>query len=110
VGNKITTGAISIGGSVGTMQSVTGATSSTRDATLMPGSQEDIEEQQELLAAYRRTLAVQLRRLAKFGDAYAPPEVAHGIHEARAGIQHCKATLRGWNVNITEHPDDEGSE
>jgi hypothetical protein len=128
LGNKITTGAISIGGSVGTMQSVTvtggtiqgpiigsqtthyGATSATRGATLMPGSQEDIEEQQELLAAYRRTLAVQLRRLAKLGDAHAPPEVAHGIHEARAGIQHCKATLRGWNVNVAEHPDDEGSE
>ncbi|MDQ2995510.1 MAG: hypothetical protein M3R61_00420 [Chloroflexota bacterium] len=125
-GDKIRSGGILIGGSVGTMQSVTitdgtvsgpiigsqttyygapPAASSTAPAAV---SQEDIDEQQELVTAHRRTLAVYLRRLAKLGDAHAPPEISHGIREARNGIRHVKATLRGWGVASGDHPDDEG--
>jgi hypothetical protein len=126
-GDKIIGGGISIGGSVGTMQSVTvtggtvqgpiigsqtnyyGVPPAVFSAAPAAVSQEDINEQQELLEAHRRTLAVCLRRLAKLSDAHAPPDVSHGIHEARAGIRHIKATLRGWGQVIADHPDDEAN-
>lgn len=73
-------------------------------------SQEDIDEQRQLLEAHRGTLAIYLKRLAKLSQAHAPPEVIHGIREARAGIRHVKATLRQWGVSVAEHPDDEVSE
>lgn len=124
LGDKITSGGISIRGSVGTLQNltITGGTvqgsiigSQTTyysaapvapSASTTSVNQEDIDEQQELLYTHRRTLAVYLRRLAKLSDAHAPPEITHGIREARAGIQRVKATLRGWRVAIADHPDD----
>lgn len=69
--------------------------------------QEDIDQQQVLLATHRRTQAVYLRRLASLSAAHAPPEVFHGIAEARAGIARCKATLRSWGVVVDDHPDDD---
>jgi hypothetical protein len=125
-GDKITTGGISIGGSVGTLQNVTitsgtvsgpiigsqtnyyGTPPPTSSATPTAVNQEDIDEQQELLEAHRRTLAVYLKQQAKLGSAYAPPGVINGIREARAGIRHVKATLQGWGIVIADYPDDEG--
>src|SRR5215475_12761349 len=70
-------------------------------------SQEEIDQQQELLATHRRTLAHYLRQQAQLGTAHEPPGVASGIAEARAGIARCKATLRNWGALVDDHPDDE---
>jgi hypothetical protein len=69
-------------------------------------SQEAIDDQRELLAAHRRTLAVYLKQQAALGSAYAPPGVANGIREAREGIGRAKASLRAWGVDVADLPDD----
>lgn len=66
----------------------------------------DSRQQQDLLATHRRTLAHLLKQQAALGSAYAPPGIAHGIDEARAGIARCKTALRGWGVAVADHPDD----
>lgn len=71
-------------------------------------SQDEIDQQQTLLATHRRTLVHLLQQAAQYGgEVSAPPSVSNGIHEARANIRHIKATLHGYGVPITEHPDDE---
>src|SRR5262245_64541210 len=70
--------------------------------------QEAIDRQQELLAAYRRTLAHWLRQAAQYGGVvYAPPQTANGIDDARQQIKQIKATLRAQSVDVVDHPDDE---
>lgn len=72
---------------------------------------ETIAAQKELLAAHRRTLAHLLRQAAQHGGvAFAPPAMANGIAEARAGIQRSKDALRGWGVAVEDRPDDAESE
>jgi hypothetical protein len=66
-----------------------------------------IDNQHELLAAHRRTLAAYLRRLALVGKAHAPPEVTNGIDEERTHIQRIKATLRDAGASVEDYPDDE---
>jgi tetratricopeptide (TPR) repeat protein len=68
---------------------------------------EDIAQQQGLLAAHRRTLAVYLRQLADLGSQYAPPGVHNGIADERAAIAQIKATLRGWGEVVEDQPGDE---
>jgi hypothetical protein len=71
-------------------------------------SQQEIDEQQDLLATYRRTLAHELRQAAAYGgETYAPPNVANGIDEAREHIAHIKTALRGWGVEVEDLPNDE---
>jgi hypothetical protein len=70
-------------------------------------SPEEIKDQQELLTAYRRTLAQYRKQEALNGEAFMPPAVTNGIQEARAEIQQIKSTLCGWGVVIEDHPDDE---
>jgi hypothetical protein len=70
-------------------------------------SQEDIAGQQELLAAYRRTLAHLLKQQALITEALTPPTIAHGIDEARANIRRIKRTLREWGAPPDDLPDDE---
>jgi hypothetical protein len=68
---------------------------------------EDIESQQKLLEAHRRTLALYLVQQAKQGGvAYVLPGVANGIVDTRDQIQRCKQILREWNVAIEDHADD----
>lgn len=68
---------------------------------------EDIEAQQNILATYRRTLALYLvQQAAQGGLAYVVPAVANGIVDARAEIQRSKETLRAWGVAVEDHPDD----
>jgi NACHT domain len=74
----------------------------------MMASQKTIDQQRQRLAAHRATLAHYLFQRAQLGTAHEPPGVANGIAEARAGIAHCKAILRGWGVEVAEHPDDNG--
>lgn len=71
-----------------------------------PPAADVCRQQQDLLATHRRTLAHVLKQQAALGSAYAPPGIAHGIDEARAGIAQCKQTLRGWGVAVDDHPDD----
>jgi hypothetical protein len=70
-------------------------------------SQEEIEEQQKLLETNRRTLHIYLHQRDELGSAYAPPGTIHGIRNARANIARIKGILRGWGVEVPEHPDDE---
>jgi hypothetical protein len=72
----------------------------------MPGA-EEIQSQQELLATYRRTLAVYLKQRALQGAAFAPPAVENGIRETRDQIRRLKEVLRSWNVPVEDAPDDE---
>jgi hypothetical protein len=69
-------------------------------------SQEQIDGQQQLLSTHRRTLAHYLRQQAELGSAYTPPGIASGIREARDSIQRIKKALRNWNIEVTDHPDD----
>src|SRR5262245_27834892 len=70
--------------------------------------QEAFDRQQELLSAYRRTLAHWLRQAAQYGGVvYAPPQTANGIDEARQQIKQIKATLRAQDAHVVDHPDDE---
>jgi hypothetical protein len=69
--------------------------------------QEEINQQQELLRAHRRTLGHYLVQQAQLGGAFAPPGVTQGIYEEREQIQRIKGILRGWRVRVVNHPDDE---
>jgi hypothetical protein len=61
----------------------------------MPLDQETIDNQFNLLATRRRTLAHLLQQAAQFGgEVFAPPQTANGIAEARTDIQRIKAYLR----------------
>ena len=56
--------------------------------------QDSINTQFELLAAHRRTLAHLLHQAAQYGGvAFAPPQTANGIAEARIEIARIKAVL-----------------
>jgi hypothetical protein len=69
--------------------------------------QEDIKHQQKLLTIHRRNLAHYLSQQTALGTAYTPPGVANGILETRENIKRLKGILRGWNVAVVDHPDDE---
>src|SRR5947208_7615454 len=77
-----------------------------RQDSVMP-NQEDIANQQELLATYRRRLARHLKQLAQLGETHAPPDIFESIREARVNIQRIKGVLRVWGVPFEDHPDDE---
>jgi hypothetical protein len=70
-------------------------------------NQEDIAHQQELLAAYRRTLAQYLKQQALISELFTPPAIAHGIDEARANIRRVKGTLQAWDIPVEDLPDDQ---
>lgn len=70
-------------------------------------SPEEIDEQQQLLAANRRTLAVYLEQQALLGRAYSPPALINGIADTRRTIKHIKAILSATGATIPEDPDDE---
>jgi hypothetical protein len=69
-------------------------------------SQEDIEAQQELLAAHRRTLAHLLTQQAQFSAGYIPAHVANGVQEARDNITWIKGGLREWGIKVEDLPND----
>lgn len=73
---------------------------------LPPSAPDDIKHQRRLLEIHRRTLANYLKRLAIFGQAFAPPEVDFGIREAREGIERTKSALRTLGAPVEDHPDD----
>ncbi|HET9222958.1 MAG TPA: hypothetical protein VFO07_10660 [Roseiflexaceae bacterium] len=69
-------------------------------------SPEEIAQQQELLAAYRRTLNVYLRQLAEIGRPYSPPGLVSGISDSREHIRRIKQTLRAAGVDVGDGPND----
>jgi hypothetical protein len=69
-------------------------------------SPEEIAQQQAYLSTHRRTLASYLQRLGILTTAHAPPEITHGIDEARANIARVKAILRASGAQVADHPDD----
>jgi hypothetical protein len=71
-------------------------------------SEEEIADQQKLLETHRRTLATYLVRRAKLGEAHIPPEIEHGIADARNEIRRIKGILRVWDVTVEDLPNDEG--
>jgi hypothetical protein len=68
---------------------------------------EAIDQQQQLLAAHRVTLAHYLIQRAQRGLGYAPPGVTKGIAEARTEIRRIKEVLRGCGATVEDLPDDE---
>jgi outer membrane protein assembly factor BamB/tetratricopeptide (TPR) repeat protein len=74
---------------------------------IITANQEEIEQQQSLLATYRRTLVHLVGQAAQYGgEGFAPPHVANNISEARDNIRRIKDVLRDWGVIVTEQPDD----
>jgi hypothetical protein len=71
---------------------------------------DEIAQQQELLATYRRTLVHMLTQQAQFSAGFVPAHVANGIAEARANIRHVKQTLRDWGEPLEDYPEDAGNE
>lgn len=69
--------------------------------------QETIEQQQKLLTAHRRTLAVLLQQYATHGAAFAPPAVPIQIADARKAIKDIKAYLHKNGVPVEDEPDDD---
>jgi hypothetical protein len=67
---------------------------------------ETIVQQQELLQAHRNTLAHLLRQEAHFELGHVPAHLAHGIANARAGIQDAKHALRDWGLDAEDYPND----
>ena len=97
-----------VGVNLGTVQNDYGGQPPGATNTALPAgvTQEQIDDQYDLLASHRRTLALYLKQQAQLGSAYAPPGVAGGIREARDAIKRVKATLLGWGQAVEEHPDD----
>jgi len=70
-------------------------------------AQEEIVQQQELLAIYRTNLAHALKQAAQHGgELSAPLPTVNSIREARNHIQHIKEILHTNGVDIADHPDD----
>jgi hypothetical protein len=69
-------------------------------------SQEEIDGQQELLAAHRQTLAQLLSQRANFSAGYVPAHLDNGIQNARDEIDKIKGTLRGWGESVEDSSGD----
>jgi hypothetical protein len=70
-------------------------------------TQEELDQQLQLLATHRQTLAVYLRQQAAIGKAFSPPALVNGICDARHHIRRIKAELRASGLAIPEAPGDE---
>jgi hypothetical protein len=70
-------------------------------------SEEDIAQQQKLLAQYRSNLKHLLHQQAQLGLALTPIGIINSIAIERQNIGRVKGILRGWNLAVENHPDDE---
>lgn len=70
-------------------------------------SEEEVNEQLELLRTYRRTLATYLRQQAAIGESFSPPALLYGIAETRSHIKRIKDVLGAAGVAVPAHIDDE---
>ena len=71
-------------------------------------SQRDMARQQKLLAMHRGLLAEYLRQQQQWERMEVPDFLRAGIGTLRGRIMEAKGTLRGWNVEVSDLPDDEG--
>jgi len=69
-------------------------------------SEDEVNGQEQLLAAHRRTLTIYLQQQAEIGRAYSPPSLINGITETRANIRRIKQLLRDAGITIADSPDD----
>jgi hypothetical protein len=69
-------------------------------------TQDEIDGQKKLLAAWRQTLAELLQQQAMHGSADTPLHVRNDIRQARTHISRVKAVLQDWQVSVENHPDD----
>jgi len=76
------------------------------DQGLPPQRREDIARQQEMLAQARQNVEILLQQIAQQGRAYAPIILLNTLTEARKNIAQCKATLRGWGIQVKDYPND----
>jgi tetratricopeptide (TPR) repeat protein len=72
-------------------------------------NQEDIDQQQKLLEAHRRTLGHSLEQYNALG-VLSPSALVHSIREAWTIIAQIKASLRVQGVSIIDEPEDEPHE
>jgi hypothetical protein len=70
-------------------------------------SQEDVEDQQELLAINRRNLHLYLKQRDQQGGLHTTAVVVNSIIEARTNIKRIKSTLRAWSIRVDDLPDDD---
>jgi hypothetical protein len=66
-----------------------------------------ITGQLQLLATNRRTLALLIQQQARFGESYVPTHILLDIEQRRTEIRRIKATLRDWDEEVEELPEDE---
>lgn len=69
---------------------------------------DQIDDQLQLLAVGRHTLSIYLRQLlSRGGLEYTPASTIAGIEQICRRIRKIKATLRSWSVPVDDHPDDD---
>jgi hypothetical protein len=68
---------------------------------------EELQNQLQLLATHRKTLAHLLHQRAIHGAAYVPPSILHGIDDARTQIRRIKQVLRDGGMTVADQPDDD---
>src|SRR5215208_6383144 len=73
-------------------------------------SRHNIDHHQKLLAMYRSLLAEHLRQHQQWRRTEVPGFLSTGVTILRRHIMETKGTLRGWKVEINDHPDDQGSD
>jgi outer membrane protein assembly factor BamB/tetratricopeptide (TPR) repeat protein len=78
------------------------------EGTQRAPDQEEIDQQIEQLAVYRRRLAYHLHQEATLGNT-APFSLVEEIRIARERIRSIKQTLRGWNAAVDDSPNDDPS-
>lgn len=64
--------------------------------------EEDIQQQMNLLATYRRTLAIYLEQVAQMGFGSIAPGIMNGITNVRNEIWHIKNNLRKQGVSVED--------
>lgn len=76
----------------------------------MPTDQ-DIRNQLEQLKLHRENvLLYRHQALAHGGLAFAPVATQRGLADAYAGVERCKAMLRGWEILVEDAPEDQPEE
>jgi hypothetical protein len=77
----------------------------------MIDKQDEIAQQQRLLATYRANLEHLLNQAAEYGgEDSTPVHIINQLHDQRAAIQQCKSALRAYGVEVVDEPGEQLSE
>jgi len=80
-------------------------TATSHEASML--DEEEIDNQQRLLAAHRRTLIHVMEQAAAYGgEVFAPPQTVSGIADARTNISRIKAYLRENGIAVEDELSD----